>query len=365
MKCNASRKSQKAFDFCVTAYLGSIVTNRNTKMDSLELAYVKRAEASIAMLASGIPNTEKKAGAFVTIARRLLSAGRNEIALSALKAHATDDLVTKAIGNALDVDDLWRGPEAQALARAYLASIAEFSIFDQIKRYARTLPPNMRFAMLATGAVGNVVTEGGPKPVIDLSLNLGDVDFLKACAIVVMSRELSLATGAEGQALFERELREAITRAMNRSVLLALLDTSTTTVAAGADPLASLRAGLRAAGPSYGFVVAVSEGDAAWLATHESNRSAGVRGGEFAPGIHLVAVDGQAGMVVIPASRIALFDGGVRMASTGEATVDLRASPEAPAQLTSLFQTNAVAMLIERQWHLAADSTGVVIVEDL
>lgn len=222
---------------------------------------------------------------------------------------------------------------------------------------------NMRLVMIASDSVGNMVLQGAPKPVIDLSLNLGDVDPLKAVAIVVMSNELARATGEEGARLFERELREATTRAMNAAVLTAFVDSGSSVVAAGADPLASMRAGLLAAGPSTGYVVAMPHGEAAWLATTAENRGMGPRGGEFAPGIHVVAVNDMVGMRVFPASRFALYDGGLRVAASEVATIDMRDSPESPATPTSLFQTNSSALICERLWHVVGDTSGVVTVE--
>lgn len=331
-------------------------------MDALETVQAMRAMDNLKSLIGDGPSPRMKARAFVEIARGFLANPNDRIALAALNAQGSDH-VRKAVAEALDAGDLWRGPEAQSLASAYLESIAESSLFDQIKRYARTLPPNMRHGMIAAGAVGDVVTEGAPKPVIDLGFNLGEVEPLKAVGIVAMSNELAWATGEAGRLLFERELREAINRAMNASVLLQFVDTNTATVAAGSDPLESLRAGLLAAGPSLGYVVGMGTGEAAWLATHESNRGAGVRGGEFAPGVHIVAVDGMSGMTIIPASRVALFDGGLRLASSGEASLDLRDSPESPAQAVSMWQTNSRAILVEREWHVLAGGTEAVRVE--
>ncbi len=331
-------------------------------MDALETVQAMRAMGNLKSLIGDGPTPHMKARAFVEIARGFLANQNDQIALAALSAHGSDR-VRKAAAAALDADELWRGPEAQALASAYIASIAEGSLFDQIKRYARTLPPNMRHGMIAAGAVGDVATEGVPKPVIDLGFNVGEVEPLKAVGIVAMSAELARATGETGRLLFERELGGAITRAMNASVLSQFVDTNTPTVAAGGDPLEGLRAGLLEAGPSLGYVVAVGTGEAAWLATHESNRGAGVRGGEFAPGVHIVAIDGMSGMTIIPASRVALFDGGLRLASSGEASLDLRDSPESPAQTVSMFQTNSRAILVERTWHVLTGGTEAVRVE--
>ena len=334
-------------------------------MDIIETAYAHRARAALDMLTQGaMTSYERNAKAFTTICRELLRCGRNANGLAALKAHATDELVQKASAEVFDTDDLWNGPLAQQLAQAYIASIAELSLFDQLKVYARVLPRRMRQAMIATDAVGDVVSEGVPKPLLDLSLNLGDVDFLKAVGLIVMSRELISATGEDGTNLFEQELRKATVRALNHSVLQAFNDSGTSVIAAGSDPLASLRAGLQAAGPSEGYVVAMSAGDCAWLATSEANKAGmGVRGGEFVRGVHIVGMDDQTGMTIIPASRVGLYDGGLSVRSTDQADIDLRDTPQSPGTKTSMFQTNCVGLLVERQWQLVSGGAEAVSVE--
>lgn len=332
-------------------------------MDVIERAYAHRAAAALTMLTEAENPTETKAAAFVEIARTMLAHNRQkDVALNVLKA-SRNEWVSKAVAEVLDVDGIFAGPAAQTLAEAYVASIAQFSLLDQIMKYAKTIPANLRSVIIASDSVGNTVTEGSPKPTLNLSLNLGDVTPIKSTAMIVMSNELARHTSAAGRAMFERELESAVTRALNAAVLAAFVDSGTSVVAAGANPLASLRAGLQAAGGSNGFVVAVNQSDAHYLATTVENRGMGVRGGEFAPGIHVVAVDGMSGMQVFPASRFAVWDGGMQIKSSGEATVDMRAAPAAPYELVSMFQTDSTAVLAERWWNVVGPTDGVVSVE--
>lgn len=334
-------------------------------MDIIEKSYAFRAQSALAMLTESATPTQTKAAAFTTICAELMRCGQVEKGLLSLQTHyAHDELVSKAVASTLDADTLWSGPLAQQLAAAYVQSVAELSIFDQLARYARMLPPRMRQAMIASAAVGDVVAEGFPKPVIDLGLNLGDVSFIKSIGLVVMSGELARFTDGDAARLFEQELKKATTRALNRSVLSAFIDSGTSVVPAGSDPLASLRAGLLAAGPSEGFVVAMSAGDCAWLATSEANKSGmGVRGGELTRGVHCVAMDDTTGMTIIPASRVGLADGGLRVVSTDAGDVDLRDTPESPGTKTSLFQSNSVALMVERSWQILSGGAEAVSVE--
>lgn len=186
---------------------------------------------------------------------------------------------------------------------------------------------------------------------------------MKAAAIVVLSKELALAAGDAGTDLLNRELTTAVTAATNEAVLSVLADSSSTTTAATGDPLSDLRAGIRAAGPSQGYVVAMSAADCGDLSTRtESIGGMGVRGGTFRPGIEVVAVDDLAATVVIPASRLAITDHGLRLAPASHASVDMRDTPQSPAQQVSLWQTNCLGLLAERLFRIAGDTSGVVTV---
>lgn len=335
-------------------------------MDSLSQAYVARAQSALNMLAGEDSRTpvERGAAAFIEIAKTVAQYQRQpETALVVLKA-SHSELVQKAMAEVLDVNDVFAGPAAQVLAQHYVASVAQFSLLDQLLRYATVIPGNMRQVMFGSGSVGNTVVEGGPKVTLNLSLNLGDTIPIKSVALVVMSNELARFAGEAGRRMFAQELERAVVRAANAAVMAAFVDSGSSVVAAGANPLESMRAGLQAATGSQGYVVAMNESDAAYLATVVENKGGmGPRGGEFAPGINVVAVDGMSGMLVFPASRFAMWDGGLRITSSGEASVDMRASPADPYEQTSLYQTNSTAVLAERLWQVVGSTDGVVSVE--
>jgi hypothetical protein len=281
-----------------------------------------------------------------------------------LQSHA-NSLIAKAAASTIVPGDLWHDADAQALAAAFVASIAEQSLVDAIAKFARPIPANVgHHVLLATGWSAGGVDEGAPKVVRQQGLTDGDTLPLKAAAIVVLSSELAQAASDAGRTLFERELRAAVIRGGNSAVIDFLVDSGTTSIAGSGDALAKVRAGLAAAGPSDGYVVAASAGVVADLATRVENRGGmGIRGGTFVPGLEVIAHDDLTGIVVIPASRLAIADYGLRVAPSGHASVDMRDSPTAPAQLTSLFQTNSVALLGERLFRIGGDTTGVVVVE--
>lgn len=324
--------------------------------DPIFVAHVARAKSALD-LALGGDDQRERAKAFVDAARAILRSGDTDM-LQALR-NCGNSLVQKAAAHLVMDGDF--DTASGEMAGAYLESIAELSIIDSLKRYGRALPAQARSVVIASDAMGDAVAEGGVKPVKHLDLNQAAVEPTKTVGMVILSEELANATDAE--ALFEAELAAAVARASNSSILDALTGTNPATITGSGDPLNDLRQGLAAAAPSNGYVVAMPSGAAAALATTiEAGPSFTVRGGEFRPGIHVVAVDSTEETVVIPASRVALWDDGLKLRSARHATVDLRDDPEAEPERVNLWQNNLRGLLLERSWTLAA-ADGVVIVE--
>jgi len=331
-------------------------------LDSMQHAQLIRASSALnAALSSTAPHVIKaKSKAFVDAAAVLMRARRDDQALSMLQASQNTD-VARAFAESFD--DLWAGPEAQDLAASYLASIAEGSLLDAIARYAVRLNLSQRNGIIASGLVANMVTEGAPRVVQNLDLSkLLTGNPTMAAAMVVMTEDLARFSGDPGRSLFESELRKAVTRAMNSAVLATLTTTSATVVIGTGDPLADLRAGLRSAPASEGYVVAAGTAHANDLATRAENRGGmGVRGGTFVPGVEIVAVDSITGLLIIPASHCALLDAGLRLKASGDASVNMADSPTSPSQLVSLFQTNSLGLMAQREFLLASTEDAVIV----
>jgi hypothetical protein len=312
-------------------------------------------------LSDGSPS--QRAKAFVEAARLIALERHPENIVPALQ-RSTNEALTKAVAAHVTLDTVWQDADAQALARSFIASVGEPDVLTAIARYASVLTKASSRVLIATGFAGDTLAEGFPKAVRRLDLNLGpDTNYTKSLALVVCSNELLSKTDDAGLKLFETELAKAVVRAANAAVIAALVDSSTTSAAAGADPLASLRAGLMAAGPSSGYVVAAPAGWVAWLSTHEANRGGmGVRGGTFSPGVEIIAIDDATTMHVIPAERLSYWDGGLELRATTAATVDMADTPATPGEKVSLWQTNSSGLLVERFWRIEGDTSGVVVV---
>ncbi len=331
----------------------------------LALAGIMRADSALHAAKQHLigQGTGPRAKAFVEMAW-LTMQERHAQNILGLMQRSSNEHVAKAASAHATTDELWRDADAQALAQSFIASVGEPDVLTAIGRYARVLPKAASRVLIATGATGNSAAEGFPKLIRRLDLALGpDMPFTKSLAAVVLTQELLIKTDDAGRRLFESELSKAVIRAANDAVILSLIDTATTEVAAGADPLASLRAGLMAAGHSEGYVVSAPAGWVAWLSTHEANRGGmGVRGGTFSPGVEIVALDNASAMHVIPAERLVYWDGGIELRTAGAATVDMADDPQAVGEKVSVWQTNSVGLLVERHWRIEGDTSGVVIV---
>lgn len=325
-------------------------------MDHMQFAALSRARTALDVMVAG-ESDASKAKAFTDMAFAMMITSKANIG-NALRNHASP-LVQKAAAHALS-DDVWTNADAAALAAAYIGSIAEGSLLEQIVRYGNRLPLNLPHVMVASGFSANVIAEGDPKVVKHMNLGLSDVSTQKAAAIIVLTNELIRAAG--GRTLFETELRKAVTRAINASVLDQLTDSDTISIPGSGDALADLRAGLYMAGPSAGYVMAMPAADVLDLSLRLENRGGmGVRGGTFVPGVEIVAMDEITDIHVIPASQVSVLDGGLQVRGAEHATVTMADSPTSPSELVSLWQTNSTGLLAERNFFMSHAAPIVIV----
>ena len=258
------------------------------------------------------------------------------------------------------LDEAWVGRTGRDLSDAYLASIAEFDLLRLLGQYARVLPPKMNHVLIGSGAVANVITEGEPKVVVSIGTATDGAEFTKSAAVVVLSTELERQTSGAANRLFTQELRSAVIRSSNAGALASFQ--SGMAVPWTGDAMTALTAGLAEAADSLGYVVATSPRIVRELAVAAEGRM-DVSGGEYIPGVHVIAVEAQSGspaMRIIPASRVALIDLGLTVRNASQATVNMADSPTSPSNQVSLWQTNCKAILVERTFSI---TSGAPIVE--
>lgn len=251
--------------------------------------------------------------------------------------------------------------EVGDLPGAFLASIAEGSLLDQLAQYATPLAQSGRSFMVAASESGSLTVEGRAKVLRKPGLSVGGREPYKATSTIVLTNEVERLGAERFMALLDAELAGAVTRAANSAVLAALDPGSVLALAGTGDYLGDLRAALAVAQPSRGYVIAASTAATLDLATRgEVRGNLGVRGGEFAPGIHVVPADSiSSGLYVIPASHVALWLGSLELARANHATVDIADSPTSDSTAptgtsqVSLWQAGSFALRAERMFHLA------------
>lgn len=332
-------------------------------MDSLQQAMIFRAQGALQAAVSDLPNRRKAAAGFIEVAKEIMlqpRAGMTRRAFESLAGHE-NPYVAKAVGAISYREEIFETTEVKAMVDAYLETLAETCLLDALGQFVPKLNISTRNALLASGSAGSA-TEGGMKVVTKPTLTRADVEPSKAAAIVAMGREFLMTGGDAALGMVKTEMSTAISKTVNQMLVDQLVDSNTATIAASGDAVADLKAGLAAAGGASAYVVAASSGVAAALALSVENRGGmGVRGGAFTSDVHVVATDEVDGMLIIPCRDLAILDSKLELHPSGEASIEMSDTPDGNGELVSLWQTGAVGLLVERQWHLAGKPACVLV----
>lgn len=249
----------------------------------------------------------------------------------------------------------------QEIAAAFAESLAPASVLDACLRYAKTLPPKLSRVLVATGFTGKATAEAAPRVIQNAGISVADCLEHQVSASLVFSQEVLRRGGTAVLDLFDAELRAAIARAQNAEMLAELDSSSATTVATTGDPAKDLRAALAKSDSTTGYVYVADGATIATIATDAANRGAGVRGGEFVPGVFLVADDTVTEPTLIPAGRLVLRDEGLRLEPPAKhASVNMSETPTSPSQQVSLWQTGCVGLIAFRDWTMNTDRVAIV-----
>lgn len=333
-------------------------------MDILTHAQFLRSYSVLGTALRELGGTEKEAAAGLPIiAKEIMLQPRAGMARTAIESQAGHEnpYVAKAAGAISYREEPFDAVEVKAMVDAYLATLAETCILDALAKFVPVLNVSTRNALLASGSAGGAI-EGGTKAVTKPTLTRADVEPSKAAAIVAMGREFLMTGGDAALGMVKTEMSTAISKTVNQMLVAELVDSNTVTLPASGDAVADLKAGIRAAGGAAAYVVAASSGIAAELALSVENKAGmGVRGGAFTNDVHVVATDEVDGLMVIPCRDIAIYDSKLELHPSGAASIELADSPTGSGELVSLWQTGAVGLLAERQWHLAGKPACVLV----
>lgn len=336
-------------------------------MDSFQQAQIYRGLGLIQSASGDLPNKRQQKAAFLEIARSMAlqqHAGQQRNAIEVFRDHP-NDLLQKAAVSAMSYNaEPFEGETVRGLMAAYLESVAQLSGLDALKQYARPILAGSRHVMIGSGFTADAATEGTPKVVRSPSMTLGDIEPHKSIALIVATKELMMTGGDEALALLDREMSKSITTAINSAIYDHFDDSNVEVIYGGnEDALADMRLAIRSVAPSDGYVVIVPQGVCADLALRpEAGPNFSMNGGEFRPGLHIVeASPVENRMMVIPASRCAVYDNGLELRPSGEAAVEMSDDPQGTGELVSLWQSGSVGLLAERSWHIGGDAVACIV----
>lgn len=239
---------------------------------------------------------------------------------------------------------------------AFLGSIRNRNLLDLLLQHALSLPDGIRAPILGSGTVAEPVAEGAAIPVSKSTLQDTSLSPYRLAALTVISKRLLQAPGDNAPKLVQHQLESAVINASNTAVLGAL---NTSSVAGVGDVVDDLMIGLEAADDSASYVVAAAPSAVRALAVKSDGRM-GVRGGEFVPDVHVIPVADVDYLAVIPAARVVVNAGEFELKTSESATVEMLDNPSGnavtpgPVEAVSMFQTNSVAVLAQREFGLYA-----------
>lgn len=254
------------------------------------------------------------------------------------------------------------------LAQGFSATLANVSAFDGILADAVQVPLHSVFGVVVSDCSAASVGEGSAKPVTFASTSNARLQEKKAAAMCVVSADL-LRFGAGALTLLENSLRTGVAAATN-AIFVGAMVGLTTPVSSSGDVFRDLRTLTDAAGSGSNskFHLVVGPAVARHLALTATTTGAPVfpqmtvTGGTLPGGItvHVSdALDDDA--LLIDASALAAnadaisvsisHAGAVEMDGAPSASIS-EGSPSAPTSaatnMVSLFQTNSVAILVQR-----------------
>jgi len=309
-----------------------------------------------------------------------------KMARAGLKDMSPDDLVVRTTVTGIGAtNDAALAPPAQAFGRV----VMERSGFGKLLPLTVQTSPYFQVPVSLNDPPAAWVGEGHPIPVGRGSWARIVTAISHLATIYVVSKDLLRTT--------DPRIREMILRQSSRQLALALdLKFFGTDTATSSSP-----AGLLAAAPQFGGgspadvgrdlsetfayvsdgrpsapVIVLSKRVALYLATLDEDifRDVGVNGGNIAGIPVFTSPAAGRNIILIDADQIATYDGGVEVAPSEDAAVEMSDAPTnnavtgAGAQLVSLFQTGAAGVRLTQtcDWRLLADdAVGFVALDEL
>jgi hypothetical protein len=271
-------------------------------------------------------------------------------------------------GAATALDANWAGAFAGDFAnavRSFQDSLRTSSVFFRLRADSalRPVPAFTRIGLSSLNATGWIMGQGKPVPITQLSLATQIMEPVTAAALIVATAELLQNTSAQGQALFNRELRAAVSAAVDNYFLNIIVDTNTeiltatgTDATAITNDLRSLLFSVNADGSGNQRLYFVLHPSAAKSAATMPLLfpSLGVNGGEMfgVPTLVSNTVNPDT-IMLLDADGIAGDAGPITLKTSSEGDIEMAATPTNDASTgigattgsVSMFQTNCIGIM--------------------
>lgn len=263
---------------------------------------------------------------------------------------------------AVGLSDAWLTEGGRALAAAGLLPVKARDALLIAARFSLTAPLHLNNILMAGGFSVDTTGEGFPKAVRHPELSNLDLDPTKITGLAVFTAEVVEATDGASVALFERGMANATTEGVGQEFAEQWAAYGTVAASAGADFRATLASMLNMAEPSVGYLCFAPAGTVQGLAVDPFATAMTPQGGEFAPGVWVLPWEpgsNDSDLLLCPLSRAAMKDYGMVVRSARHASVDMADTPSSPSEQVSLWQTNCVGLLVERQFALSPAAPAV------
>lgn len=304
------------------------------------------------MTTSGYPLSCSNAAQFVELAAAILCAGslknaaavlQNRHGVGRAQSVCADPIAKAAVGG--EVSSTWATGDGKILADAFLETLRPVSLLDAVAQFAAPVPHDTTGKVIG-GGTAKARSESAPIAVTKLNVSDETLTEESIAAIVVITENFIRRGGDAVLVLVQRELSAAVARTTNTAFLSAL---SKTSVSGGSDTLTNLHTGLDALPDCNAVIVAASYKQARELAMQSEGRM-GVAGGAFLPNLIVVPCD-VINLSLIPADRLLLDAGTLRLSGSSDASVQMSDAPTSgAAQVVSLFQTGSRGVLALRDF---------------
>jgi hypothetical protein len=302
-------------------------------------------------------------------------------------SHSRSLFTKSAVAPALPSDATWAGPlmVAKPLQNDFVALVRAASLIGRIDALRR-VPFNVKVAVVTSGGTYGWTGAGKPKPVGEMDLATVQLEFAKACGILVVSEELMSLAAPGSEAVLRDELVRGAAGYLDAQFITptvaavanvnpaSVTNTATPIVSSGtsaANANTDLNALVRAfvaANPDVSTaVIVLSPANAMALAATGNYKDLTIHGG-FIAGVPAVvtAAAGTTIAMLDPSAILAALDD-IEIDASKHTSIEMEAPVTDPSTsavvMRSLWQMNLVALKVTAyaNWKLARASAAQIV----